>query len=180
MSRVGKQPVVIPAGVQVEVTGDRKVRVKGPKGQNEFPVRSDVSVAVKGNQVVVERANEGREARAMHGTMRALIASMIEGVTKGYQKELEVVGVGWNAAVQARKVVLSVGFCKPVEVDLPEGVQANCPTNTLIVLTGYDKQKVGMTASRIRASRKPEPYKGKGVRYKGEYVRIKAGKSFGS
>jgi large subunit ribosomal protein L6 len=180
MSRVGKQPVVIPAGVQVEVTKDGNVRVKGPKGQSEFPVRSDVSVAVKGNEVVIERANDGREARAMHGTLRALIACMVEGVTKGYQKELEVIGVGWNAAVQARKVVLSVGFCKPVEVDLPEGVNANCPTNTLIVVTGHDKQKVGLTAARIRASRKPEPYKGKGVRYKGEYVRIKAGKSFGS
>jgi len=151
-----------------------------PKGSNEFPVRSDIKVSTDGKLVTVERAGETRETRAMHGTMRALIASMIEGVTKGYQKELEVVGVGWNAAVQGRKVVLSVGFCQPVEIALPEGVNAACPTNTLIVLTGYDKQKVGMTASRIRASRKPEPYKGKGVRYKGEYVRLKAGKSFGS
>ena len=179
MSRVGKQPVVIPAGVEVKVEAG-KVRVKGPKGSNEFPVRSDIKVSTDGKQVTVERAGEARETRAMHGTMRALIASMVEGVTKGYQKELEVVGVGWNAAVQGRKVVLSVGFCQPVEIMLPEGVNAACPTNTLIVLTGYDKQKVGMTASRIRASRKPEPYKGKGVRYKGEYVRLKAGKSFGS
>jgi large subunit ribosomal protein L6 len=179
MSRVGKQPVVIPSGVQVEVK-DGHVHVKGPKGANSFPVRSDVKVSTDGKHVTVERTNEGRESRAMHGTMRALVASMIEGVTKGYQKELEVVGVGWNAAVAGRKVVLSVGFCKPIEVHLPEGVNANCPTNTLIVLTGSDKQKVGMSASRIRSTRKPEPYKGKGVRYRGEYVRLKAGKSFGS
>jgi len=171
--------VVIPAGVEVKVEGG-KVRVKGPKGSNELPVRSDVKVSTDGKLVTVERASDARETRAMHGTMRALIASMIEGVTKGFQKELEVVGVGWNAAVAGRKVVLSVGFCQPVEIVLPEGVNAACPTNTLIVLTGYDKQKVGMTASRIRSSRKPEPYKGKGVRYKGEYVRLKAGKSFGS
>jgi len=180
MSRIGKQPVAIPTGVTVEVTPDRKVKVKGPKGQNHITVRPEVSVAVKGAEVLVERAADDRRSRAFHGTTRALIASMIQGVTKGFQKELEVVGVGWNAVVQARNVVLTVGYCKPVIIDLPEGVQANCPTNTLIVLTGYDKQKVGMTASRIRSTRKPEPYKGKGVRYKGEYVRLKAGKSFGS
>ncbi|MCC7011955.1 MAG: 50S ribosomal protein L6 [Planctomycetes bacterium] len=180
MSRIGKQPVAIPAGVQVEVTSTRTVKIKGPKGQNEFAIRPEVSVAVKGAQVTVDRAGDDRQSRAFHGTTRALIASAIRGVTTGYQKELEVVGVGWNAAVQGRKVVLSVGFCKPAIIDLPEGVNAACPTATLIVLTGFDKQKVGMTASRIRSTRKPEPYKGKGVRYKGEYVRQKAGKSFGS
>jgi large subunit ribosomal protein L6 len=180
MSRIGKQPVAIPAGVQVEVTGDRKVKIKGPKGQNEVAVRPEIDVAVKGAQVLVSRKGDDRLTRAHHGTTRALIASMVQGVTKGYQKELEIVGVGWNAAVQARKVVLSVGYCKPAVIELPEGVMATCPTNTLIVITGHDKQKVGMTASRIRATRKPEPYKGKGVRYKGEYVRQKAGKSFGS
>ena len=177
MSRIGKQPVAIPAGVQVEVTGDRKVRVKGPKGSNQFSFRPEVKVAIQGQTVVVERHANDRLSRAYHGTTRALIATAINGVVKGYQKDLEIVGVGWNGAVQGRKVVLSVGFCKPVIVDLPEGVQAVCPSNTLIIITGYDKQQVGLVAARIRASRPPEPYKGKGVRYVVEHVRMKAGKA---
>ena len=180
MSRIGKAPVAIPAGVQVEVTRERVVRVKGPKGQAELTFRPEVSVAVAGSQIEVSRGGDDRISRAHHGTTRALIASAVKGVTQGYTKELDIVGVGWNAAVQGRKVVLNVGYCEPVVIDLPEGVNAVCPSNTLIVISGADKQKVGMTASRLRATRKPEPYKGKGVRYKGEYVRLKAGKSFGS
>jgi large subunit ribosomal protein L6 len=143
---------VIPAGVQVEVTDDHKVKVKGPKGQDSISIRPEISVTVKGAQVIVERSSDDRQSRAFHGTTRALIACLIQGVTKGYQKELDVVGVGWNAAVQARKVVLNVGFCKPAVIDLPEGISATCPTNTLIVVTGHDKQKVGMTAARIRST----------------------------
>jgi len=186
MSRIGRKPVTVPAGVKVQVNaGTRVIDVQGPKGKLSFTHRPEVKVAYSDadkaitcdmDPAIVELGSN----KAFWGTTRSVLNGMIEGVTKGYQKELEVVGVGWNAAVQGRKVVLSVGFCKPVEIMLPEGVNAACPTNTLIVLTGYDKQKVGMTASRIRASRKPEPYKGKGVRYKGEYVRLKAGKSFGS
>ena len=180
MSRVGKQPVAIPAGVQVETTADRRVRVKGPKGSLEFGFRPEVAVAVEGKSVVVTRKSDTRQARAFHGTARATINSMIQGVTQGYQKELDIIGVGWNAAVQARKVVLNVGFCKPVVVDVPEGINATCPNNVSITITGADKQGVGQLAAKLRAARPPEPYKGKGVRYKGEYVKIKAGKSFGS
>ena len=180
MSRIGKAPIPIPSGVQVQVTPERKVLVKGPKGQNELSFRPEVSVEIKGTTIEVHRGGDDRLSRAFHGTTRALIASAVKGVAQGYQKELEVVGVGWNAAVQGKKVVLNVGYCKPVVIDLPEGVQAACPSNTAIVITGADKQKVGLTASRIRSTRKPEPYKGKGVRYRGEYVRQKAGKSFGS
>ncbi len=180
MSRIGKQPVAIPGGVKVEVGPDRLVKVSGPKGASEFRHAPQVGVKVEGASVVVSRAGDDRISRAQHGTTRALVACMIRGVTKGYQKELDVIGVGWNAAVQGRKVVLNVGFCHPVTIDLPEGVQANCPNNTTVVITGHDKQKVGLAAARMRATRPPEPYKGKGVRYKGEYVRQKAGKSFGS
>jgi large subunit ribosomal protein L6 len=180
MSRIGKQPVAIPGGVKVEVGPDRKVKVTGPKGSSEFVHVAGVSVKVEGASVVVTRGDDGRESRAHHGTTRAMVASMIGGVTQGYKKELDVIGVGWNVAVQGRKVVLNVGFCHPVAIELPEGVQANCPNNTSVVITGHDKQKVGLAAARMRASRPPEPYKGKGVRYKGEFVRQKAGKSFGS
>lgn len=180
MSRIGKQPVAIPGGVKVEVGADRKIKVTGPKGTSEFQHAAEVTVKVEGSSVLVARASDDRASRAHHGTTRAMLSSMIAGVTKGYQKELEVIGVGWNAAVQGRKVVLNVGFCNPVQIDLPEGVQAACPNPTSIVVTGHDKQRVGLAAARMRASRPPEPYKGKGVRYRGEYVRQKAGKSFGS
>jgi len=180
MSRIGKQPVAIPSGVKVEVGPDRVIKVTGPKGASTFRHRAEVAVAVDGAVVNVTRESDDRSTRAHHGTTRAMIASMVAGVTKGYQKELDVIGVGWNAAVQGRKVVLNVGFCHPVSIDLPEGVQANCPNATSIVVTGFDKQKVGLAAARLRATRPPEPYKGKGVRYKGEFVRQKAGKSFGS
>jgi large subunit ribosomal protein L6 len=180
MSRIGKAPVAIPSGVKVEVTPERRVRIKGPKGEADLAFRPEVSVSVVEGKVQVARAADDRASRAHHGTTRALIASAVKGVTQGYTKELDIVGVGWNAAVQGRKVVLNVGYCEPVAIDLPEGVNASCPSNTTIVISGSDKQKVGMTASRIRSTRKPEPYKGKGVRYKGEYVRQKAGKSFGS
>lgn len=180
MSRIGKQPVAIPGGVKVEVTADRVVKVTGPKGTNQFRHAPEVGVTVEGSTAIVSRAGDDRTSRAQHGTTRALLASLISGVTKGYQKELDVIGVGWNVAVQGRKVVLNVGYCHPVTIELPEGVQASCPNATTVVVTGHDKQKVGLAAARMRASRPPEPYKGKGVRYKGEFVRQKAGKSFGS
>jgi large subunit ribosomal protein L6 len=180
MSRVGKQPVAIPSGVQVETPGGTTVRIKGPKGSLEFAVRPEVAVAVEGKSIVVTRKSDTREARAYHGTARATLQSMVVGVTQGYQKDLDIIGVGWNAAVQARKVVLNVGYCNPVEVDVPEGINATCPNNVSITITGADKQGVGQLAAKLRAARPPEPYKGKGVRYKGEYVKIKAGKSFGS
>jgi large subunit ribosomal protein L6 len=179
MSRIGKQPVAIPAGVQVQ-SGDGAVRVKGPKGELTLRLRPEVSVSVEGARVQVARRDDTRESKAYHGMTRALIQNMVVGVTKGYEKSLDIIGVGWNAAVQGRNVVLSVGFCKPVTIELPAGIQAVCPTATSIVISGFDRQLVGQVAARLRASRPPEPYKGKGVRYKNEYVRQKAGKSFGS
>jgi len=180
MSRIGKQPVVVPGGVSVESPQSGQVRVKGPKGELELALRPEVSVRVDGSQVLVERGGDDRASRAYHGMTRALIANMVEGVTKGYEKTLDIIGVGWNASVAGGKIVLNVGFCNPVEIAIPAGVQVNCPSNTQIVVSGPDKQAVGQLAAMVRSARPPEPYKGKGVRYKDEYVRQKAGKSFGS
>ncbi len=179
MSRIGKLPVSIPAGVQVEA-GPQRLKVKGPRGELELALRPEVEVKVEGAAVKVGRRQEGRQARAYHGLTRALVANMVKGVTAGYEKSLEVVGVGWNMSVAGRKVVLNVGYCRPVELAIPSGITVTCPTNTQAVIAGADKQAVGLLAAQIRAARPPEPYKGKGVRYKGEYVRQKAGKSFGS
>ena len=180
MSRIGKQPVPIPAGVQVQDRGERRISVKGPKGELAIDLRPEVEVAIGDKQLEVTRRQETREARAYHGLTRALLANMVQGVTKGYEKTLDIIGVGWNAAVQGREVVLNVGYSHPVRMPIPEGIQVVCPNPTNIVISGSDKQAVGQLAAAIRKSRPPEPYKGKGVRYKGEYVRQKAGKSFGS
>ncbi len=180
MSRIGKLPVSIPTGVTAERTKDRTVKVKGPKGELTLALRPEVDVEIKDGKVLVSRADDARDVRAYHGMTRALIANMMIGVTKGYQKDLEIVGVGWNATVQGNKVVLSVGFCQPITIHLPPNVQAGAPSATMLSIFGPDKQMVGATAARIRSVRPPEPYKGKGVRYKGEYVKQKAGKSFGS
>ena len=180
MSRIGKLPVSIPKGVAVEKSGARQVKVKGPKGELQIELRPEVDVSVDAGVVTVSRQDDTRDARAYHGMTRALLNNMMVGVTKGYEKTLEIVGVGWNAAVASGKITLNVGFCKPVIIDLPKSVNAAAPNPTTINLWGADKQLVGQVAAKIRSSRPPEPYKGKGVRYKGEYVRQKAGKSFGS
>ena len=185
MSRIGRQPVAIPTGVTVEAKDDGRLLVKGPKGQLEMSLRPEIGVAVeKGNvQVSVKNADEDasdRFVRAWHGMTRALIQNMVVGVTKGYEKKLEIQGVGWNAAAQGNKVVLNIGFNKPVTVLMPEGVQVGTPNPTSVVLFGPDKQKVGHIAAAIRKRRPPEPYKGKGIRYEGEVVKRKAGKSFGA
>ena len=179
MSRIGKQPVPIPAGVQVSEAG-RQVRVQGPKGQLVLALRPEVEVEIAPKEITVSRSRDTREARAYHGMTRAMLANMCLGVTKGYEKTLDIIGVGWNAVVQGRKVLLNIGFSHPIAFDIPEGLQVSCPNPTTIVVTGSDKQMVGQLAAAMRAARKPEPYKGKGVRYKGEFVRQKAGKSFGS
>jgi large subunit ribosomal protein L6 len=182
MSRIGKQPVAIPAGVTVTAGGDRQVTVKGPKGSLSMGLRPEVEVEVDASTATVGLTGSGgqREARAFHGLTRALLANMVSGVTAGFEKKLEIRGVGWNAQAQPKKVVLNIGFCHTVDIALPDGVAAECPNPTAIVLTGCDKQAVGQVAAEIRAVRPPEPYKGKGIRYQGEYVRRKAGKSFGS
>lgn len=181
MSRIGKQPVTIPSGVTVEAKG-REVSVKGPKGNLSFELRPEVQLEVEGNQASVGLTGTGaaREARAFHGLTRALLNNMVTGVTQGFEKKLEIHGVGWNAQVQGQKVVLNIGFCHPVDIPLVGGVTAECPNNTSIVIRGANKQAVGQVAADIRAVRPPEPYKGKGIRYQGEFVRRKSGKSFGS
>ena len=182
MSRIGKIPVEIPSGVTVEMPAPRQVRVKGPKGTLEMEHRPEIGVEVDGNTVVITPTGQGpeREARAFHGLTRALINNMVQGVSQGFTRQLEIVGVGWNAQAQGKKVVLNIGFCHQVDVPLPEGISAECPNPTTIVLSGIDKQAVGQLAAKIRKIRPPEPYKGKGIRYEGEYVRRKSGKSFGS
>jgi len=181
MSRIGKQPVTIPAGVTV-AEKSRCVTVKGPKGQLEITLRPEIDVKVEGTKANVSVNGHGsqRTARAMHGLTRALLQNMVKGVVNGFSKELEIQGVGWNAKAQGQKLTLNIGFCHPIEIPMPAGVTAVTATPTSIVISGIDKQAVGQTAAKIRKVRPPEPYQGKGIRYKDEYVRRKAGKSFGS
>jgi len=178
MSRIGKKPVEIPSGVDVSVA-DRKVTVKGPLGTLDYTHRPEIEVELgdEGKLVVCRRSSEDREVRAFHGMTRALIANMIEGVTKGYEKRLEIVGVGYLGAVQGQELQLRVGFANEVNKVIPAGLDVSCPDQTHVVVKGIDKQMVGQFAAEVRAVRKPEPYKGKGIRYEGEQVRRKAGKS---
>ncbi len=178
MSRIGKKPVTITNGVTVKV--DRsQINVSGPKGTLSFRHRPEVAVTVneQDREVLVERKGDFRVAKAMHGLTRSLIANMIEGVSSGYTRELEVVGVGWNAKVQGQKVVLNVGYADPREVAIPSGITVAVEQNRIKV-SGADKQLVGQVASQIRAHRKPEPYNGKGIRYSDEVVVRKEGKGF--
>lgn len=173
MSRIGKLPVAIPKGVAVEKSPARELKVKGPKGELTIALRPEVEVKVEGALVHVSRVDDGREARAYHGMTRAVLSNMMVGVTQGYQKTLEIIGVGWNAAVAGNKVTLNVGFCKPVVIELPQSVSAAAPNPTTLNVWGADKQLVGQVAAEVRAYRSPEPYKGKGVRYVDEVVVIK-------
>ena len=179
MSRIGKQPIDIPSGVAVEAKEGR-VAVKGSKGELSIELRPEVAVEVDDKQVRVSTADSSRGARAFHGMTRALINNMVIGVSQGYQKTLEIHGVGWNAEVKGGQIVLSVGYCNTVDVDIPAGIEVQTPNPATIIISGPDKQLVGQVAAVVRSSRPPEPYKGKGVRYRGEYVRQKAGKSFGT
>ncbi|NLF72153.1 MAG: 50S ribosomal protein L6 [Candidatus Anammoximicrobium sp.] len=178
MSRIGKKPVPILDGVNVSVQG-RMVSVEGPKGKLQWEHRPEVTVRVDeaGRSVVVERLQENRESRAFHGLTRALINNMIQGVKDGYQKRLEIVGVGYLAAVQGTVLQLRVGYANELQKAIPPGLQVTCPDQTHIVVQGCDKQQVGEFAAEVRALRKPEPYKGKGIRYEGEHVKIKPGKA---
>ncbi|MDP6520885.1 MAG: 50S ribosomal protein L6 [Planctomycetota bacterium] len=182
MSRIGKQPVTIPSGVTVTLGQDRRLAVKGPKGNLELTLRPEVGVEIdeKEARVVLEDGADSREGRAFHGMTRALVNNMVLGVTTPFTKKLEIVGVGWNAAVQGKQIVLNIGFCHPVNIPLPASVTAEAPNPTTLMLSGPDKQELGQVAATIRKVRPPEPYKGKGIHYSGEYVRRKAGKSFGA
>ncbi len=178
MSRIGKQPVAVPAGVKVDFAG-HSISVEGPLGKLSQELRPEVSAEIDeaARQIIVKRRDDSRQARALHGLSRALIANMVEGVTKGFERKLEIVGVGYLAAVQKGMLQLRVGFANEVQLPIPAGLTVTCPDQTHVVVKGSDKQMVGQFAAEARAVRKPEPYKGKGVRYDGEVVRRKAGKA---
>ncbi|MFZ4664821.1 MAG: 50S ribosomal protein L6 [Prochlorotrichaceae cyanobacterium] len=176
MSRIGKRPIPLPDKVTVTIEG-QAVAVKGPKGELSRVLPSGVTVQQEEKTVVVNRVNDSRVARERHGLCRTLVFNMVEGVSQGYSKRLEIQGVGYRAQVQGQKLVLSMGYSHPVEMDPPQGIQFAVENNTNVIITGIDKELVGNTAARIRAVRPPEPYKGKGIRYAGEQVRRKAGKT---
>jgi large subunit ribosomal protein L6 len=177
MSRIGKQPITIPNGVEVTLDGNH-VTVKGPKGTLEHDVPGSIAIAREGDDLVVTRPDDERENRSLHGLTRSLVANMVAGVSDGFTKELEIVGVGYRAAAAGpSRIDLQLGFSHPVAVDAPEGVEFEVPSPTRITVRGFDKQLVGQVAADIRKIRKPEPYKGKGIRYVDERVLRKAGKS---
>ncbi|WP_138204922.1 50S ribosomal protein L6 [Haloimpatiens lingqiaonensis] len=177
MSRIGRLPVAIPNGVTVDVTPDNVVTVKGPKGELTRKMHKDMLINIEDNSVVVKRPSEQKEHRALHGLTRALINNMVTGVTEGYQKTLELIGVGYRAQAKGKGLVLNLGFSHPVEIDAIEGIQFEVPEATKIVVKGIDKELVGEIAAVIRSHRKPEPYKGKGIKYQGEVIRRKEGKT---
>ena len=177
MSRIGKQPITIPSGVEVTLDGAH-ISVKGPKGTLEHDAPETITIAREGDSLVVTRPDDERANRALHGLTRSLVANMVTGVSEGFTKELEIVGVGYRAAAAGpARIDLQLGFSHPVHVDAPEGVEFEVPVPTRIIVKGFDKQLVGQVAADIRKIRKPEPYKGKGVRYADERVLRKAGKS---
>lgn len=176
MSRIGKQPIPVPAGVTVSVDGST-VRVKGPKGEMERTFRPEMKIALEDGVLTVERPSDSKQDRAMHGLTRALMANMVEGVTTGFRKALELVGVGYRAEKKGQALVLTVGYSHQVVYPEAKGLTITTPAPTQIVVEGIDKQQVGQAAAEIRSVRPPEPYKGKGIRYQGEHVRRKAGKA---
>jgi large subunit ribosomal protein L6 len=176
MSRIGKQPIAVPSGVEVQVDGPR-VAVKGPRGRLERTFHPDMQISLDHDTLTVQRPSDERLHRSLHGLTRSLLANMVDGVTAGYEKRLEIVGVGYRAALSGRNLELALGFSHPVNVPAPDGIEFEVPAPNRIVVRGIDKELVGEVAANIRKIRKPEPYKGKGVRYEGEYVRKKAGKA---
>lgn len=176
MSLIGSKPITIPASVSVTIDGTR-VLAKGPKGELSTTIPSGVSVSSENNQIVVKRLNDNLQSKANHGLCRSLINNMVIGVSEGFAKKLEMVGTGYRARLQGRDLAISAGFSHPVIVPAPEGITFSVENETLITVSGIDKQVVGETAAKIRAIRKPEPYKGKGIRYQGEVIRRKAGKA---
>jgi large subunit ribosomal protein L6 len=176
MSRIGKRPISLPAKVTVTIAG-QEVTVKGPKGELSRVLPPEVEVIQDGSTVNINRRNESRPARERHGLSRTLVANMVEGVSQGFQRRLEIQGVGYRAQVQGRNLTLNIGYSHPVQFEPPDGVQFAVEANTNVIVSGIDKEMVGNIAAQIRAVRPPEPYKGKGIRYAGELVRRKAGKS---
>jgi large subunit ribosomal protein L6 len=177
MSRIGRSPIPIPSGVDITISGQH-ITVKGPKGQLDLDVPGEITVRQEGTDLLVERPDDERENRAQHGLVRSLVNNMVVGVTDGYRKDLDIVGVGYRAvATSPTKLELALGFSHPVRVEAPEGISFDVPAPTTVGIVGINKQLVGQVAANIRAIRKPEPYKGKGVRYRDEYVARKAGKT---
>jgi large subunit ribosomal protein L6 len=176
MSRIGRLPITVPGGVDVTIDG-RQVTVKGPQGTLSRAVPGEITVRRDDGQLLVERPDDGRENRALHGLTRSLVANMVEGVTKGFRKDLEIHGVGYRVQAQGKDLVFSLGYSHPVPVKAPEGISFEVSTPTRLAVKGIDKQQVGQVAAEIRGLRKPDPYKGKGVRYAGETIRRKAGKT---
>ncbi len=176
MSRVGKKPIEIPAGVTVTINGN-VATVKGPKGELTRTFNPDIEIKVEENIINVSRPSDSKEHRALHGTTRALLANMVEGVSKGFERGLELIGVGYRAQKQGNKLVLNVGYSHPVEIEPEAGLEIEVPANTKIIVKGTSKERVGALAANIRDVRPPEPYKGKGIRYEGEFVRRKEGKT---
>lgn len=177
MSRIGKQPITIPEGVEIKVDDKNFVSVKGPKGQLQEHINKDIKVVVEDKEIKVERPTNNKVHRSLHGLSRTLINNMIMGVTKGYEKKLQIVGVGFRAAKQGNKLVLNLGYSHPVEMVDPDGLTTEVPAPTEILVKGINKQQVGNYAAKIREWREPEPYKGKGIRYADEFVRRKEGKA---
>lgn len=177
MSRVGKKPIEVPADVTVTIGKNNDVTVKGPKGELTRTFNADIKIEKEENVVTLTRPSESKDHRTIHGTTRALLANMVEGVSKGFERSLELVGVGYRASLQGEKLVLNVGFSHPVEFTPEDGLNVEVPTNTKIIIRGINKERVGALASNIRQVRPPEPYKGKGIRYEGEVVRRKEGKT---
>ena len=176
MSRIGNKPITIPAGVEIKQDGN-KFTVKGPKGELTRTFSKDIEIRVEGTEVTLHRPNDSKEMKTIHGTTRALLNNMVTGVSEGFKKELEMRGVGYRAQLQGSKLVLAVGKSHPDEVEAPEGITFELPNPTTIVVSGISKEVVGQTAAYVRSLRSPEPYKGKGIRYVGEFVRRKEGKT---
>ncbi|MFC1643579.1 50S ribosomal protein L6 [Chlamydiota bacterium] len=176
MSRIGIKPIEVPSGVKIEENGD-ELKVSGSKGNLSIHILPGISLELKDNKIFVNRKNDSKDLRAKHGLVRSLIANMVQGVLEGYEKKLEIIGVGYRAKVEGKKLILSLGFSHPVEYPFPEGIDIKVEANTQISVFGIDKQVVGQTAADIRAFYPPEPYKGKGIRYAGEFVRRKVGKA---
>jgi large subunit ribosomal protein L6 len=177
MSRVGNKPIEVPGGVTITVASDNTVSVKGPKGELSRKFNADIKINLQDNQITVERPSDHKEHRALHGTTRSVLNNMVIGVTNGYERALDIIGVGYRASKSGNKLVLNVGYSHPVEIVPEQGIDIEVPSNTKVIVKGIDKQRVGEVAANIRSVRAPEPYKGKGIRYEGEFVRRKEGKT---
>jgi len=179
VSRIGKMPIAVPANVSASLSEDLILSVKGPKGELNKKFSGPVKINITNNEITIERDSDEKRSRAFHGLTRALVQNMVLGVTTGFQKKLEIVGVGYKAEVKGTKLQLTIGYSHPILVSVPQTLKITAPTPTEIIIEGIDKEMVGLVAAKIRSFRKPEPYKGKGIRYSGEHVRRKAGKTAG-